>query len=63
MDPQGRIKIPQNLADYAGINKDIVLVGVSERIEIWDKVKWEEYYNRAESRFMGDDATFEGLDF
>jgi MraZ protein len=63
MDPQGRIKIPQNLADYAGVNKDIVLVGVSERIEIWDKAKWEEYYNQAESRFMGDDATFEGLDF
>jgi MraZ protein len=63
MDPQGRIKIPQNLADYAGVNKDIVLVGVSERIEIWDKAKWEEYYNHAESRFMGDDATFEGLDF
>lgn len=63
MDPQGRIKIPQNLADYAGVNKDIVLVGVSERIEIWDKQKWEEYYNQAESRFMGDDATFEGLDF
>jgi len=63
LDPQGRIKIPQNLTEHAGIKKEIVLVGVSERVEIWDKKKWEEYYNQAESKFMGDDTTFEGLNF
>jgi MraZ protein len=42
MDKQGRILIPQNLRDYAGFDKDIYVIGVSTRIEIWDKKKWDE---------------------
>ena len=34
---------PQNLIDYAGITKDVVVIGVSSRVEIWDKAKWENY--------------------
>ena len=34
--------IPQNLRDYAGLNKDVFILGVGSRIEIWDKSKWEE---------------------
>ncbi len=41
MDKQGRILIPQNLRDYAGLDKDICIIGVSTRIEIWDKDKWD----------------------
>ncbi len=63
IDPQGRIKIPQSLSDHADLVKDVVLVGVSERIEIWSKENWEEYYNQAESKFMSDSSTFEELGF
>ena len=43
MDKQGRSLIPQNLLEYAGIKKEIVSIGVSNRIELWSKEKWEEY--------------------
>ncbi len=43
-DGQGRILIPQYLKEYAQIQKDIVIIGVSNRIEIWSKALWKEYY-------------------
>ena len=43
VDKQGRINIPQLLREYAGIKKDVVILGVSTRAEIWDSSKWEEY--------------------
>lgn len=44
-DNNGRIMIPQNLREYAGITKEIVSAGNGNKVEIWDKSKWEEYYN------------------
>jgi MraZ protein len=43
IDKQGRALIPQNLLEYAGVEKEIVSIGVSTRIEIWSKSKWDEY--------------------
>lgn len=43
VDKQGRILIPQNLRSYAGLEKDIYVIGVSTRVEVWDKAKWEAY--------------------
>lgn len=43
MDKQGRGVIPQNLKEYAGIEKEIVSIGVLTRIEIWGKEKWKSY--------------------
>ena len=63
VDPQGRIKIPQDLCEHAGLDRDIVLIGVSDRIELWAKEKWDEYYSKAETRFMGEGGTFEELGF
>ena len=40
-DKQGRILIPQGLREHAGLEKDVVVVGVSIRAEIWDKERWE----------------------
>lgn len=42
-DKQGRTLIPQNLMQYAGIVKEVVSIGVSNRIEIWSKEKWNDY--------------------
>lgn len=44
-DKQGRILIPVYLKDFAQIKKDVVIIGVSNRIEIWAKDQWHEFYN------------------
>jgi MraZ protein len=41
IDPQGRILIPQTLRQRAGIARDVVIIGVMDQIEIWDKGRWE----------------------
>jgi MraZ protein len=41
VDKQGRILIPAPLRTFAAIEKDVVLVGVGSRIEIWSKEQWE----------------------
>lgn len=43
IDKQFRTLISQNLLEYANIKKDIISIGVSNRIEIWSKEKWDEY--------------------
>lgn len=43
LDKQGRVVIPQNLREYAGLNREVVIIGVSNRVEIWDRSKWEAY--------------------
>lgn len=43
-DKQGRILLDQNLRRYAEISdRDVVVIGVAERLEIWDREKWESY--------------------
>lgn len=42
VDKQGRILLPTVLREFAGLEKDVVLLGVASRIEIWDKAKLEE---------------------
>lgn len=41
-DKQGRVLIPQPLREYAGLQTDIVIVGLEGRAEIWDKGHWDE---------------------
>ncbi len=43
VDKQGRINIPQVLREYANITKDVVIVGVATRAEIWDSQNWKNY--------------------
>lgn len=43
IDKQGRINIPQNLREYANFSKELCVIGVSTRVEIWDREKWQNY--------------------
>ena len=45
LDTAGRLLIPPNLREHAGIDKDIVLVGSVQKIEIWDKNKYKEFFD------------------
>lgn len=45
IDRQGRFLIVTNLREYANITKEVVIIGVGTRIEIWDKSKWKDYNN------------------
>src|SRR4030042_1619011 len=63
LDKQGRLLIPQTHRDYANLQKEVVLVGVGTRIEIWDKQKWEEEFRKAQESFDQDSDTLTSLGF
>lgn len=42
-DKQGRIGIPASLRDYARLERDVVVIGVRDRLEIWNPATWQEY--------------------
>lgn len=50
-DKQGRVNLPGNLRQYAKLEKECVIIGVSNRVEIWSKEKWSEYYDTSEQSF------------
>lgn len=50
-DKQGRININTPLIHYAGLNKDCVIIGVNDRLEIWSKERWEDFMNQNEDNF------------
>lgn len=50
-DKQGRILISANLREYAQIRKDVVIIGVGTRIEVWAKEIWEEYSKETEKSY------------
>lgn len=50
-DKQGRFIIPPYLKQYAQIKRDTVIIGVANRIEIWDKGVWESYYATSAGSF------------
>ena len=50
-DNQGRILLPPYLKDFAEIKKDVIIVGVSNRVEIWAKDKWQEFYGNSRQSF------------
>ena len=50
-DKQGRILVPAYLKSYANIKKEIILIGVSNRIEIWSRENWKEFYATSKESF------------
>ena len=51
IDRLGRMLVPKMLKDFAQIKQDVVIVGVSSRIEIWAKEKWQAFYDSTQSSF------------
>ena len=47
-DRQGRVLVPQNLREYAGITNETVVIGVMNRVELWNPAKWSEVVNAVE---------------
>jgi len=46
VDKQGRMRIPERLAELAGLTKEAVLIGVHDHLELWDKGRWEQYFSQ-----------------
>ncbi len=57
VDNNGRILIPERLIEFAGLEHEVVLVGVRDHLELWDARKWQEYLAQHGPRF---DAVAEG---
>lgn len=51
IDGLGRILVPRILKDFAGLKTDVVIVGVANRMEVWAKEKWEEFYEASRQQF------------
>ncbi len=50
-DGQWRILIPEYLKEYAFLEKEMMILGVGNRMEIWDKKKWETYYSSSRENY------------
>lgn len=50
-DKQGRVTIPLHLREYAGLQRDVVVIGASSRVEIWDQEAWNRYLAESEEHF------------
>ena len=61
-DAQGRILLPQNLRDYAGLTKDVTIVGCNNHAELWDSARWNEIHD-AEMTPENIAAVMEELEF
>ncbi len=48
LDKQGRIVIPANLLESAGIGRDVTVAGIYDHLEIWDRAKWRAHLNEVE---------------
>jgi MraZ protein len=51
LDKQGRLVIPQPLRGYAGLDRDVAVLGVGQRVEIWDSATWHSYLDVQEPRY------------
>lgn len=59
LDRQGRITIPSRLRAYAGLERDISVVGADTKIELWDSARWDQYRDQAMADFAGTDLPFD----
>jgi MraZ protein len=48
LDKQGRVMVPAPLGDYAGLGKEVVVVGIRDHLEIWDRASWRAHLDEIE---------------
>lgn len=51
VDSQGRIRIPDRLKGFAGLDREVVLLGVNDHLELWDTARWEDYVGSLNPQF------------
>jgi MraZ protein len=61
LDKQGRISIPANLRDYGELKKEVVIIGLANRVELWARERWDNYLNAAEDSYEDIAAAMEDL--
>jgi MraZ protein len=60
-DGQGRITVPSQLREYAGLSKDCVVIGANSRVEVWDAAAWQNYLSDTEQSFSDAEEVLPGL--
>ena len=60
LDAQGRILLPPSLRDFAGLAKDVTVVGVADRVEIWDADSWATNSSEADELYAGIEEALSG---
>ena len=60
LDSSGRVLLPEKLRKYASIDKEVVMVGVADRAEIWDRTRWERFQSENDDHFDGLDVVLVG---
>lgn len=62
LDKQGRVTIAPNLREYAGLDRELTVIGAGTKAEIWDTCVWESYLSAKEEEFSStDEDIFSGL--
>lgn len=56
-DKQGRIPVPQHLREHAGLDREAVLIGADDHLELWSRENWKQYQERKEAEYR-DMASF-----
>jgi MraZ protein len=51
LDSQGRVRVPPELVDLAGLQKEAVLVGAGEHLELWDTRRWKDYVTARQAHY------------
>ena len=62
VDKQGRVKIPQDLLDYAGIEKELITIGSNNKIEIWSREEWNKQLDIDSGELLNASEVAEGLE-
>jgi len=57
LDRQGRVALPQALRSYAGLERDVTVVGVADHLEIWDAAKWAAISEASDAAYADLEAT------
>ncbi len=61
LDRQGRVLVPPSLREFAGLERDVVVLGSTNRIEIWSKARWEEFIRDSQENFEDISSKLEGI--